>query len=303
MIRKEGGYILLYRVEANKEVSFFLVKSYDSTSGYEIPGGKLEVSDRTRLYGAIREFEEETGYDGLPEPNNGDYIPLGIYQGRKKIKFCYALEWDIPSNFKFTSNLVNEPSEIYKKGKKETIPEIVDWKWFTGLNKLKEKKIETDAIFFIKKLKNYMEYNLKESASRIIILNDDPYIVDMKGLRALQSNLDMEIKKASWNESKHIKASMITANIPDPEVELGIGFINVLMTNKDIIETKIYNHHGDSIVKLSINGVLLYEEMLRSKGLQSDVYMVILLEYLKYLRNNGFRVINHEILSLDGNRY
>jgi hypothetical protein len=157
---KEGGYILLYQY-LNNEISYFLVKAFDSEKDYEIPGGKLELTDKTRLLGAIREFGEETGYYDLPSPNDGDYIPLGLYRGAKKIKFCYALEWSIPQNYNFTSNL----KAIRKKGGKiEEVQEIVSWKWFIGLNKLQSKPIEPAAQYFIKKLKNYLQYiNLHES--------------------------------------------------------------------------------------------------------------------------------------------
>jgi len=111
---------------------------------WSIPKGEVENGEEL-LEAAKREFEEEIGI--LPQ---GDFIELGsIQQKGGKTVYAWALEYQIPDNFIFESN-VFEMEWPPNSGKKETFYEIDRIEYFGPFEA--KKKINPAQAEFISRL-------------------------------------------------------------------------------------------------------------------------------------------------------
>lgn len=113
---------------------------------WSIPKGEV-APEENLLAAAKREFEEELGF--IPE---GDFIDLGSIKqkGGKKV-YAWAVEYEIPDDFIFESNLfeIEWPPDT---GKKESFPEIDRIEYFNPFEA--RKKINPAQAEFISRLIN-----------------------------------------------------------------------------------------------------------------------------------------------------
>lgn len=126
---KQSAGILLYRI-VHKQPEVLLVfpgGPYFAGKGdgsWTIPKGEF-ADDESPLHAAIREMEEETGYQPA-----GTFIPLTpIKQKGGKIVYCFAVAGDLDADA-----IVSNTFEIEwppRSGKKQAFPEIARAAWFT----------------------------------------------------------------------------------------------------------------------------------------------------------------------------
>jgi len=111
---------------------------------WSIPKGEIEEGEKL-LEAAKREFNEEIGF--IPE---GDFINLGsIQQKGGKAVYAWALEYEIPDDFIFESN-VFEMEWPPNSGKKEAFFEIDRIEYFGPFEA--HKKINPSQAEFISRL-------------------------------------------------------------------------------------------------------------------------------------------------------
>lgn len=144
--------ILIYRFRAGK-LEIFLVHPggpfwQNKDEGiWSIPKGETKDKDGELFQTALRELEEETGIDLSTQPRES-FLELGsvIYKNSKKI-FAWAIEHDLPPNFKLRSN----DFELELQGKKYQFPEIDRGEFFPV--EIAEKKIHPVQKELIERLK------------------------------------------------------------------------------------------------------------------------------------------------------
>lgn len=135
--------------------------------------------------------------------------------------------------------------------------------------------------------------------TNVLILNDEPKNLDKQQLNMLFHNLKLEIYKKGWKDKKEIQPKSISARLLE-NLPIEIGFINIKMSNKDIINCKLYKENKQIILQISINDKLYYEESLKEAGIESDLYTVILLQYMRWMKENNIIVTSSRIRTKDG---
>jgi predicted NUDIX family NTP pyrophosphohydrolase len=126
---KQSAGLLMYRKTVGR-IEVFLVHpggpywSKKDEGFWTIPKGEYEI-DEEPLVAAIREFQEETGFNAF-EP----FIELGsVKQKTGKIVVAWAFEGNCEA-----TELVSNPCEIEwppRSGKKTLIPEVDRGEWFS----------------------------------------------------------------------------------------------------------------------------------------------------------------------------
>ena len=126
---KRSAGLLMYRIR-DRRIEVFLVHpggpywSKKDEGSWTIPKGEYEA-DEEPLAAAIREFQEETGFDV-----SGPFLELGSVQQKSgKIVTAWAFEGDCEP-----AELVSNTCEIEwppRSGKKIVIPEIDRGDWFS----------------------------------------------------------------------------------------------------------------------------------------------------------------------------
>jgi len=148
-MKKSAGILLFRKLE--KEIEFFLVHpggpffTKKDLGWWTVPKGEI-LPDEDPLQAAIREFEEETGY----QPS-GDFIPLQpvLQKGGKQVQ-CWAVKGDLdPSGI--TSNTF-ELEWPPRSGKKQSFPEIDKGGWFSFSEA--SRLINAQQISFLQELVN-----------------------------------------------------------------------------------------------------------------------------------------------------
>lgn len=126
---KQSAGILLFR-KLNEELEFFLVHPggpfflKKNEGWWTVPKGEI-LPEEDPLKAAIREFEEETGY----QPS-GDFIALQpiVQKGGKQVQ-CWAVKGDFDA-----STLISNTFELEwppRSGKRRSFPEIDKGSWFS----------------------------------------------------------------------------------------------------------------------------------------------------------------------------
>ena len=91
--------------------------------------GKKDEEDKDDFDCAIREFEEESGFLLSKELKRSAFFLKEIVQSSNKKVLCWAIEYKVPSDFVFKSNMLQ--IEFPKKsGNFIEIPEIDEIKYF-----------------------------------------------------------------------------------------------------------------------------------------------------------------------------
>lgn len=147
---KRSAGILLFR--RNEDLEFLLVhpggpywRNKDE-GAWSIPKGEIDQAGEDLLERAIREFEEEIGF----EPG-GDFIPLGSIKqkGGKNVE-AWALEGDLPSDHQVESNTF-EMEWPPNSGQTKEFPEIDEARFFP--EPVAREKINAAQVDFFDRLK------------------------------------------------------------------------------------------------------------------------------------------------------
>jgi len=147
MQKRSAGILMYRRRGANREIEVLLahpggpIWANKDAASWTIPKGEFD-GDEQPLAAAIREFQEETGFQ-----IDGDFLELGaVRQKSGKLVYAWALEGDCDP-----AVLVSNTCEIEwppRSGQKIEIPEVDRGAWFS-LPEARVKIMAAQAAFLV----------------------------------------------------------------------------------------------------------------------------------------------------------